>query len=284
MHPRRITESLSVLRQKPPALRRPSRLTYGIAAATVAAAAVTAVAVGGVAGGPVTAASAGHAGTTAAFSHLHGVHESPAAVSAQRVSNSASGTHLAVVPKGTSQPDQTTAKQAPAQQAAPQQSAAPQAPAQPAWPSQPYEFYDSTIPSAIPYGSPAAVYSDGPYFATSWQLGNLGSTLWIDVTGQNPNGASVLDVEPSDATPQQAATWVWNRVNANHHAIARIYTMLGEWPAVQAAIGTLPGWVQAQVRWWIADPNGIPHIVPGAQATQWYWGPGYDESLALPSF
>ena len=40
--------------------------------------------------------------------------------------------------------------------------------------------------------------------------------------------------------------------------------------------------MQHQVRWWIADPTGVPHVVPGAQATQWYWGHNYDISTALP--
>jgi hypothetical protein len=42
--------------------------------------------------------------------------------------------------------------------------------------------------------------------------------------------------------------------------------------------------MRARIRWWIADPTGTPHIVPGSNATQWYWGTGYDESTALPGF
>jgi hypothetical protein len=40
--------------------------------------------------------------------------------------------------------------------------------------------------------------------------------------------------------------------------------------------------MQHQVRWWIADPTGTPHIVPGADATQWYWGHSYDITTARP--
>ena len=40
--------------------------------------------------------------------------------------------------------------------------------------------------------------------------------------------------------------------------------------------------MQHQVRWWIADPTGVPHIVPGASATQWYWGHNYDITTARP--
>jgi hypothetical protein len=38
--------------------------------------------------------------------------------------------------------------------------------------------------------------------------------------------------------------------------------------------------MHSHIRWWIADPTGSPHIVPGADATQWYWGTGFDESTA----
>jgi len=53
---------------------------------------------------------------------------------------------------------------------------------------------------------------------------------------------------------------------------------------VQAAIAALPSSMQSHVRWWIADPTGVPHLVPGSSATQWYWGSGYDISTASPGF
>jgi hypothetical protein len=52
--------------------------------------------------------------------------------------------------------------------------------------------------------------------------------------------------------------------------------MRSEWGAVKAAVDALPARMRSEVRWWIADPTGSPHIVPGANATQWYWGPNYD--------
>lgn len=67
-------------------------------------------------------------------------------------------------------------------------------------------------------------------------------------------------------------------------AHACIYTMRSEWPAVRAAVHKLPDHMRSQVRWWIADPTGIPHVVPGASATQWYWGQHFDVSTANPDF
>jgi hypothetical protein len=149
--------------------------------------------------------------------------------------------------------------------------------------SQPYQIYDSVTPSSIPAGQQAAVYSDGTYAASPSQVAGHPGTLWIDTNGSNPK-ANALDVEPGDATPQQAGTWVAQKLSGTPNQVAIVYTMRSDWPSVQAAIGQLPQWMQSHVRWWIADPTGVPHMVPGANATQWYWGPNYDISTANPGF
>jgi hypothetical protein len=81
-----------------------------------------------------------------------------------------------------------------------------------------------------------------------------------------------------------AAAWTQHKLSADPNSIAVIYTMQSEWPSVQAAIAALPSSMQSHVRWWIADPTGVPHLVPGSSATQWYWGSGYDISTASPGF
>jgi hypothetical protein len=53
---------------------------------------------------------------------------------------------------------------------------------------------------------------------------------------------------------------------------------------VKSAVAALPASMQSHVRWWIADPTGVPHVVPGSSATQWYWGSNYDITTATPSF
>jgi hypothetical protein len=128
-----------------------------------------------------------------------------------------------------------------------------------------------------------ATYSTGRYAASSAQVAGRGPVLWIDTTGTD-YAASALDVEPGNVGPSQAATWAYHRLSSDPNAIAHIYTYRNEWPAVQAAIAALPAWMQARVHWWIADPTGVPHIVPGSTATQWYWGSNYDISTALPGF
>lgn len=155
--------------------------------------------------------------------------------------------------------------------------------AAPAAPQHPFTMYDAVNPSALPAGSHAAVYSDGAYAATPGQVAGHPGTLWIDTNTSNPH-ANVLDVEPGDATPQQAAGWVQQKLAHNPDQTAILYTMKSEWGATQDAVKTLPQNMQSHVKWWIADPTGSPHIVPGSSATQWYWGPNYDETMANPGF
>lgn len=152
-------------------------------------------------------------------------------------------------------------------------------------PAAPYLMYDSVIPSAIPRHHVAAVYATGPFAASSSQVaGRGGAVVWIDTRGTDP-AASALDVEPGDATPSVAASWALHRLSQYPHATARIYTMISEWAACKAAVaGLLPRSMQARVRWWIADPNGVDHLVPGSDATQWYWGSTYDISTVTPRF
>ena len=266
MHPR-ISETRSVFRNVPAGLRRPPRGTFVVAAATAATALVTVATVASAsASTPATHHAAQAAARTAAAS-------SAAPAPARHVTGQpaqarpARGAHL-------------TVKVAPKAGRPTQHRAAPKAPAMPA---RPYRMYDSVTPSAIPAHQAGAVYSTGAYSASPAQVSHLGHALWIDTTGHNYS-ASVLDVEPGDATPAQAASWAFHRLQANHHALARIYTMRSQWPAAQAAVRGLPGWMQSQIRWWIADPTGVPHIVPGASATQWYWGSSYDLSLVKPGF
>jgi hypothetical protein len=148
---------------------------------------------------------------------------------------------------------------------------------------QDFTFYDSISPSLIPANQQIATYADGKYAVERSLVSNPDQVIWIDVNGRDAN-ADCIDVEPGDATPARAATWVQHRLTAHPGSIAIIYTMRSEWGATKAAVAKLPASMQSQVRWWIADPTGHPHLVPGSQATQWYWGDDYDISMAEPGF
>jgi hypothetical protein len=148
--------------------------------------------------------------------------------------------------------------------------------------AKPYLIYDSVTPANIPAHHEIATYADGGYAVPASQVAGK-HVLWIDTNGSDPRAAA-LDVEPGDATPAGAAAWAKAKLTAHPRGTAIIYTMRSDWAAAQAAVDTLPGHMRDQVRWWIADPTGTPHIVPGAQATQWYWGPNYDITTATPGF
>jgi hypothetical protein len=171
---------------------------------------------------------------------------------------------------------------APAQHSTGPNGSAPQA-APAAAPAKPYQMYDSVTPSHIPSGHAVATYADGPYKASGSEVSGRGDVTWIDTNGSDPR-ANVLDVEPGDATPSSAATWTWHKLHASPNATAILYTMRSEWGAVQSAVHHLPQQMQSHVRYWIADPTGVPHVVPGSSATQWYWGPNYDISTCNPGF
>jgi hypothetical protein len=155
--------------------------------------------------------------------------------------------------------------------------------AKPKAPAAPYLIYDSVKPSTLPAGKAAAVYVNGTFAAFPSQLSGLSAVLWIDTNGSDP-AANVLDVEPGDATPARAAQWVKQRLSAQPHSTAIVYTFRNDWQQVKDNMATLPGWMQSKVRYWIADPTGVPHVVAGASATQWYWGNSYDVTIANPDF
>lgn len=149
--------------------------------------------------------------------------------------------------------------------------------------AKPYTIYDSVTPSTIPSGQAAAVYANGSYAASASQTAGHRSVLWIDTNGSDPS-ANVLDVEPGDATPAGAAQWVQHRLTNKPQSVAIVYTMMSDWQQVKDNVAHLPGWMQSKVRYWIADPTGVQHVVPGSSATQWYWGSSYDLTTANPNF
>lgn len=256
----------------------PARLRRTSPKVTFGAAAAAAIAVAGVA----TAVSIGSAPAAATGSSAADIHAAAASAAPAPASHKA--------------PAKPAEHQAPAKHAAPakhQAPAKPKAPAKPASHQAParhkaparhnYRIYDSVTPSALPAHNAIATYATGNYAASPSQVAGHKTVMWIDTTGYH-YAASVLDVEPGDATPAMAGSWAWHRLHASPRALARLYTMRSEWPAVKAAVAKLPANMRSHIRYWIADPTGVPHIVPGSSATQWYWGSSVDISTATPRF
>ena len=273
----------SVLRDAGRLARRPSRLTLGVAAGTVVA---TAAVLAGVSAGsaapaaavsdqeqdqvrvPAPSVAAGDAAREAPVS-------SPDARATGHAAAAGTARHAASA--------RASASASPAHAKDPR-AAARHLARRAAVPAKPYLIYDSVTPSAIPASQDiVAAYSDGPHPTPSSEVTGRKSVMWISITGRDYN-ASVVDVEPGNATPAAAASWAWHRLSASPHAVARIYTMINEWPLVKAAVASFPAQMRERIHWWIANPTGSPHLLPGSDATQWFWGSHYDITTAAPGF
>jgi hypothetical protein len=270
--------------------RRPARVTLVVAGVASAVLAITVVALGLALGGAPAAQPAGH--SPAALAANSGAASGAAAGAA--ASNTASkAASKAPAGSGTAKHDAPAAQHSPAATPAPAQVAehhrhhhhhvaqAQVADTQPQ--PQPFLIYDSVNPQAIPGDPVVATYADGPHPDSPSSVAHFSHVMWVDIDASDPH-ADALDIEPGCASPSEAAGWVSARLNADPHGVAILYTMISQWATVKADVSSLPGWMQSRIRWWIADPTGSPHVVPGSQATQWYWGQNYDISTALPGF
>ena len=265
--------------------RRPASVTLVVAGVASALLAITVVALGLALGGAPAARPAGH--SPAALAANSGA--ASGATSGAGASSAAS--KAAVAGSGTSR-DAPAAKQAPAATPAPARATehrhhhhhvASQVQVTAQAQAKPFLIYDSVNPQAIPGDPVVATYADGPHPDPPSSVANFSHVMWVDINASDPH-ADALDIEPGCATPSEAPGWVSARLNADPHGVAVLYTMISQWATVKADVSSLPTWMQSRIRWWIADPTGSPHIVPGSQATQWYWGQNYDISTALPDF
>lgn len=132
-----------------------------------------------------------------------------------------------------------------------------------------YALCDSVLPQACAGYPNIATYVTGPYANDPADLPyHGGDSVTIDVNGSDPS-ARALDVEPGDATPEQAGQWVREHDQVSDE-VPIVYSDQSEWPAVQAAVAGVP------VKFWVANPGGGP--VAGAWMTQTYWGQFVDLS------
>jgi len=148
-------------------------------------------------------------------------------------------------------------------------------------------MFDSTVPSNIPArkATHIAVYYNGLYKADPTEVSRLFPTAriyWIDVLGTAPKQCSILDIETGDANPNMVPDWVEARLEDEPNWLCRLYSNLSTWPDVKAFAGKLPVVQRAQIRYWIANPTEKAHLVPGSDATQYFWGATYDLSQLGP--
>lgn len=146
-----------------------------------------------------------------------------------------------------------------------------------------YQQYDSAQPDLIPAGHAVALYRNGRYAATQKQADRFSSVMWIDVNGSDL-AAGVLDVETGDASPAGWYEWALHRSELHPGELLRAYCNLSTWPAVKAETARLPAEARRLVRYWVANPVGRSHLVPGSDATQWFWGQDWDQSFCTEAF
>ena len=276
--------------------RRRSGLTLGVVAATATGAAAVAGITIGVSLAAIPAGSAPRSAAALAAPATpagagtnrqnHAAAESDSPLKTERT-GTRSAAHSTSPQARPAAPVKASAKPTAARRrAATQHKAAARPKARPsasAAPSKPYEFYDSVEPQTVPAGAIVATYSTGAHPIPTSTVAGRKQVLWIDTLATDPGGSGALDVEPGCATPSQVPGWVSARLKSHPGQVAIVYMSLSEWPQVQADVASLPAWMRSRIRWWVADPTGVPHIVPGSSATQWYWGSTYDESMAEPN-
>lgn len=118
-------------------------------------------------------------------------------------------------------------------------------------------FHDSAQPNKIPLGIGDGVlaYINGDYaWPAGAQVDFIGARkqlVRIDVIGNVPLRASILDVERGDATPQAAKTWIPQR-NA-YRSDATVYIERANLDELFAVTGNEPYWLI------VADWTGSPH-------------------------
>jgi hypothetical protein len=141
-------------------------------------------------------------------------------------------------------------------------------------------FYDSA-PGIFPAGTTeVALYHNGLYAFPKSQVKPSWRVRWIDVFGDAPAACSILDIETGDASSGSIRAWCDARDTVIQNSRFRLYCNLSTWPEVRSVVRSeLTADQRLRVRYWIANPTGIPHLVPGSSATQYLWGAEWDESL-----
>lgn len=142
-------------------------------------------------------------------------------------------------------------------------------------------MYDSTRPNLIPSSAAiVCVYINGRYavdIAAVQKQFPHARILEIDVLGNAPD-ASIKDVENFDIPVSSVQEVCMARFQKHPNALTRLYCNLSTWPGVKDQVRGLSEAAKSNIRYWIANPTEIAHLVPGSDATQYFWGSTFDQS------
>lgn len=162
----------------------------------------------------------------------------------------------------------------------------PKPPPKPDPPARNTVMFDSTeIDQFPPNPEAVAGYVDGKYENYNALLKKFPNAKHLSIAVFAKNDAQCLDVEPGDASPGEAPTWV-RRQHARGVKRPVLYGSKSSMVEIKQALSQ-NGIPRSQVRLWVADPTGKSHIPAGFDACQWNWkalGRNLDESLCGPAF
>ncbi len=134
-------------------------------------------------------------------------------------------------------------------------------------------FCDSASVTYIPDCAAYLGYVDGHYVTAAALRERYPSARILTISTTGANRATVLDVEPGDATIAEARAWIAAGLGTV------IYSDVSDKPLLDRELQGLD-W-----QWWAADPTGCtPHLVAGSIATQYCWTPHYDLSVTQPGW
>lgn len=149
------------------------------------------------------------------------------------------------------------------------------------------EMFDSVDVSTVPR-DPFAIagYTAGrwPTFIPLRKAFPSAHTVSIAISARYH--ADCLDVEPGDATPGEVPGWVHADERAGYRKPC-VYSDWSEWTSQIRPVLERAGIRRSQVWEWDAFYNGVPHIDPGFDGTQWTdraYGRNLDESLVVRAF
>lgn len=137
-------------------------------------------------------------------------------------------------------------------------------------------MYDSTKPSLIPADvAMVAGYINGMYAwsQADWRRFPHAAHVRIDVTGADPFGSDVADVERGDLSIAGAVQWVEMR-QRERGWWSCCYVDRSNLAELRDAMGNL------HTMFWVADWTGVPHVVEGERicAVQYLSTSHYDVS------
>jgi hypothetical protein len=133
--------------------------------------------------------------------------------------------------------------------------------------------YDTTVPEAIPLEwRPGFVagYIDGNWPSYEGLRQRFPHAYHLSIAVHASHDAHVLDVENEDAVAAEVPGWIERQEARGWHR-PWIYASDWTWSAQIAPLLAEAKIGRRRYRKWNAEPNGVPHVTPGFDGTQYAW-------------